>query len=80
MAVRMNYWSRVIIPSTFSDAAAAFDQMVVDTFCQRMKLSSLSDVALSQYDCPSDWVGLVCPSCRWSLLLLGIALSLMLLG
>ena len=49
---RMNYWSRVTIPSTFSDAAAAFDQMVVDTFCQRMKLPSLSDVALSQLRLP----------------------------
>ena len=48
----MNYWSRVTIPSTFSDAAAAFDQMVVDTFCQRMKLPSLSDVALSQLRLP----------------------------
>jgi hypothetical protein len=48
----MNYWARTIAPSTFSAAAHAFDTLVVDTFCQRLNLPDLPDVARAQLELP----------------------------
>lgn len=51
---RMNYLSRVIAPSIFASAARNFDALVVDTFCQRLKLPVFTDVARSQlWSCSS---------------------------
>src|SRR5690349_13646312 len=54
---RMNYWSRTTSPSTFAAAAAVFDRLVVDTFCSRLKLAPLSDVARSQLSLPVRFGG-----------------------
>src|SRR5690349_6129402 len=48
----MNYWSRITPPSTFASAALTFDDLVVDTFRQRMKLPALTDVARNQLMMP----------------------------
>ena len=52
MVPRMNYWARTIAPSTFSAAAHAFDTLVVDSFCQRLNLPDLPDVARAQLELP----------------------------
>ena len=52
MVPRMNYWSRITPPSVFRPAAEAFDRLVVDTFCSRMKLPALTDEARTQLTLP----------------------------
>ena len=52
MVPRMNYWARTTAPSTFIAAARAFDTLVVDTFCQRLKLPDLTDAARAQIELP----------------------------
>jgi hypothetical protein len=52
MLPRMNYWSRTTHPGSFSLAARKFDQLVSDTFCQRLNLPALTDVAHAQLQLP----------------------------
>lgn len=48
----MNYLSRITHPTSFSEAAQAFDRLVKDTFCQRLKLPAFTDVAHAQLQLP----------------------------
>ena len=52
MVPRMNYWSRITPPVVFQPAAETFDRLVVDTFCKRLKLPALTDVARSMLTLP----------------------------
>jgi hypothetical protein len=52
MLPRMNYWSRIFQPDVFSSAAEAFDKLVRDAFCLKLKLPSLSYVATEQLSLP----------------------------
>jgi len=48
----MNYWSRITSPGNFPPAAEAFDKLMLDTFCMRMKLPPLTDEARTQVVLP----------------------------
>jgi hypothetical protein len=53
MVPRMNYFSRTTSPSTLFPAAKVFDDLVVDTFAQRVNLNdSISDEARHQLSLP----------------------------
>ena len=52
MVPRMNYWCRTTSPSSLLPAAKYFDQLVLDTFTQRINLASIPDVARSQLSMP----------------------------
>ena len=52
MVPRMNYLARVTHPTSFAEAAQAFDRLVKDTFCQRLKLPAFTDVAHVQLELP----------------------------
>ncbi len=52
MVPRMNYWTRTTSPSTLAPAAQLFDQMVQDTFLQRINLTAVSDAARVQLSLP----------------------------
>lgn len=72
---RMNYFSRIFTPDTFSAAAKAFDQSVVATFCMMLQLTSLSNEARTQLSLPIGDGGfglrsmqIVSPAAWWSAL------------
>ena len=73
---RMNFWSRVISPTSFRPAAIYFDQLVIRSASHIFKLSStLSDVAQVQLSLPISAGGfglrrmdLVSPVAWWSAL------------
>ena len=52
MVPRMNYWCRTTSPTSLLPAAKYFDQLVLDTFTQRLNLNSIPDVARYQLSMP----------------------------
>jgi hypothetical protein len=73
MVPRMNYWSRVISPTSFHSTALAFDKLLLDTATSILGLPALSTVAQLQLSLPIRHGGfglrsmmLVSPAAWWS--------------